>query len=86
MRAQALSVYVGVSVPVRLTQLLHGSDPVLMDEFRDGSCVCVRACASASMGANGATTAAPARDRPTLLAVVLSLSVCVCLSTVYSLV
>lgn len=85
MRAQALSVYVGVSVPVRLTQLLHGSDPVLMDEFRDGFCVCVRA--SASMGANGATTAAPARDRPTLLAVVLSLSlcVCVCLWTVYRL-
>lgn len=81
MRAQALSVYVGVSVPVRLTQLLHGSDPVLMDEFRDGFCVYVRA--SASMGANGATTAAPARDRPTLLAVVLSLSVCVCLWTVY---
>lgn len=43
-------VYVGVSVAVavRLTQLLHDSDPVLMDDLRDGFSVCRRLT---SMGA-----------------------------------
>lgn len=37
-------VYVGVSVAVavRLTQLLRGSDPVLMDDLRDGFSLCRR--------------------------------------------